>query len=319
MGRILTVEEIKRVAVIGAGTMGSGIALTFARAGYEVSLQARRRGSLDRAFAIINGACRSLQQAGVLAPDAAAATCRRIRATTDLAEAVDGCQFVSENVPERLDLKREIFRELDRLLPEAVLTTDTSGLSITEIASATEDPSRVVGLHWVNPPHLIPLVEVIPGEQTSPEAVETVYALSKRIGKAPVRLKREVKGFLANRLQFALLREAFHLYEQGVASAEDLDTVLKKGMGFRWAVVGPFELIDLGGLDSFYNVSTYLMAELNRSKDPPKALGDPVSRGRLGVKTGAGFFEYPPGKAEEAVARRDGLLIELLKVLQGRS
>ncbi len=319
MGRILTVEEIKQVAVIGAGTMGSGIALTFARAGYEVSLQARRRESLDRAFAIIHGACRSLQQAGVLSPDEVEATCRRIRATTDLAEALDGCQFVSENVPERLDLKQEIFRELDRLLPEAILTTDTSGLSITEIASATQDPGRVVGLHWVNPPHLIPLVEVIPGDDTSPEAVETVYALSQRIGKAPVRLRREVKGFLANRLQFALLREAFHLYEQGVASAKDLDTVLKKGMGFRWAVVGPFELIDLGGLDSFYNVSTYLMAELNRSPDPPKALGDPVSKGRLGIKTGAGFFEYPPGKAEEVVARRDGLLIELLKVLQGRS
>lgn len=319
MGRIPAVEEVKRVAVVGAGTMGSGVALTFARAGYEVSLQARRQESLARALATIDGACGSLREAGVLSHHEAKAISDRIRATTDLAEAVDGCQFVSENIPERLELKHEVFRELDRLLPEAILTTDTSGLSITEIASAAKDPSRVVGLHWVNPPHLIPLVEVIPGERTSPEAAETVYALSKRIGKAPVRLRKEVKGFLANRLQFALLREAFHLYEQGVASAEDLDTVLKKGMGFRWAVVGPFELIDLGGLDSFYNVSKYLMAELNRSPDPPRALGDPVSKGRLGIKAGAGFFEYPPGKAGGAVARRDALLIELLKVLQGGS
>lgn len=305
---------IERVAVIGAGTMGSGIAQVFAQAGCEVCLHARRRESLDRALARIEANQRLMIEGGLLTEAEAQAARRMLSVTAEIGEAAAGVQFVSENVPEDLALKREVFGILDRQAPpEAILSTDTSGLPVTEIAAATRAPQRVVGLHWVNPPHLVPAVEVVSGRQTSPETVATTCALAERLGKVPIRVARDVPGFVWNRLQFAILREALHICEAGIARPEDVDLALTHGLGFRWAAVGPLRLVDLAGLDIFHTIARYLLPELSRSSDPPKLLADLVADGRLGAKAGAGFYPYPPGAAEEAIARRDRLLIAMLK------
>lgn len=306
--------EIGRVAVIGAGTMGSGIAQVFAQAGCEVLLQARRRESLERAVARIEANQRLMIEGGLLTEAEARAARRRLAVTTEIGQAVAGVEFVSENVPEDLALKRELFGTLDRLAPpEAILSTDTSGLPISEIAAATRTPRRVVGLHWVNPPHLVPAVEVVSGRQTSPETVATTCALAERLGKVPIRVARDVPGFVWNRLQFAILREALHICEAEIARPEDVDLALTHGLGFRWSAIGPLRLVDLAGLDIFHTIARYLLPELSRATEPPRLLADLVRDGRVGAKAGVGFYPYPPGAAEEAIARRDRQLIAFLK------
>ncbi|MFQ5532791.1 MAG: 3-hydroxyacyl-CoA dehydrogenase family protein, partial [Candidatus Methylomirabilales bacterium] len=216
---MMRIEEIKVVTIIGAGVMGSGIAQHFAQAGYEVQLYARREESLGAARPRIAKNQAMMVEAGLLAKPAAAEALSRIRTVTNLEEAVRGCQFVNESVPEDLGLKREIFAALDRHAPsEAVLSTNTSGLSITAIASATSRPDRVVGLHWMNPPHLMPPVEVTRGRETSTAVMDFTCDLARRIGRIPIRVEKDVPGLLWNRLQLALIREAIHVIEEGIAS-----------------------------------------------------------------------------------------------------
>src|SRR3990172_1932922 len=217
----MKIEEIKTVAVIGAGVMGSGIAQHLAQAGYEVRLHARHDETLAAARARVAKNQELMVETGLLTASAAAQAFSRIRTTTDLEEAARGVQFVNESAPEDLDLKGRIFAALDRSTPpEAILSTNTSGLSITAIAAATTRPERVVGLHWMNPPHLMPPVEVTRGTQTSSAVVDLTCDLARRIGRIPIRVERDVPGLLWNRLQFALVREAVHLVEEGVASPE---------------------------------------------------------------------------------------------------
>jgi 3-hydroxyacyl-CoA dehydrogenase len=207
---------IERAAVVGAGLMGTGIAQVFAEGGVAVTLCSRRRETLDRALGRIATNQAEMREAGLTVE---AAALGRIRLTSDLAEAVRDAEFVSENVPEDLALKRAVFGALGRLAPrEAILATNTSGLSITRIAAATAHPERVVGFHWLNPPHLMLPVEVNRGERTSEATMEATCAVTRRIGRYPIRVERDVPGFLWNRLQLALLREALHVVEHGIAS-----------------------------------------------------------------------------------------------------
>jgi 3-hydroxyacyl-CoA dehydrogenase len=304
------------IAVVGSGTMGAGIAQVFAEAGHPVRLYGRRPAGLDAALARIRVNQDELVAHGVLDADAAAAARARIAPTADLKEALDGAAFVSENVPENLEIKQALFREMDRLAPATtILSSNTSSLPISSLAAAAV-PERVVGMHWFNPPHLIPLVEVIRGDRTSAAAFETTYALARAIGKSPIRVQKDLPGFVANRIQRALEREVFHLERIGAASREDLELALKHGLGFRWSVAGPFELADLAGVDTFSAVVSFLFPELANDVEPPALFAKLVGQGRLGAKTGAGIYDYRPGEVERILARRNAMLIDFITVLK---
>ncbi len=309
------VEEVKCIAILGAGVMGSGIAQTFAQAGFAVRLHARHEDSLKAARNRIVRNQEAMVRAGLLSDGVARDSLGRIQTTTGLEEAVAGCHFVSESVPEDLPLKREIFAALDRLVSQdAVLSTDTSGLPISAIASATKRPERVLGFHWMNPPHLMPPVEVIRGERTADAVVDLTCELARRIGRVPIRVEKDVPGFLWNRLQLALVREALHVVEQGIASPEAVDQAITTGLGLRWAAVGPLRLMDLGGLTTFHAVASYLYRDLSRAEAPQQALAAKVAAGQTGARAGRGFYDYAGGAAEAAIAARDARLFELLKV-----
>jgi 3-hydroxyacyl-CoA dehydrogenase len=311
------IEEIRSVAVIGAGVMGSGIAQTFAQAGYTVRLHARRDATLEAALARITANQAMLVQAGLLDQPTARDSLARIQPTTGLAEAVRGCLFVSESVPEDLQRKQEVFAALDRHAePNAVLTTDTSGLSISAIAAATSRPHSVAGFHWMNPPHLMPPVEVIRGERTSDATMQTVCEVACRIGRIPIRVEKDVPGFLWNRLQLALVREALHVVERGIASPEAVDQAITLGLGLRWAAVGPLRLMDLGGLPTFHAIAGYLYRDLSSAQESQPILADKVAAGHTGLAAGRGFYEYPAGAREAAIGTRDARLLELLKLLR---
>ena len=310
-------QDVTTVAVIGAGTMGAIIAGEFARVGCRANLLDQNAGCLDRGLATLRQSQDALIEAKVMTARSARAALKRVKPGLDLEEACDGVQLLVECVTEDLSVKREMFGRFDSLCPKrAVLASNTSGLSITKIAAATRRPTKVAGMHFWNPPHVIPLVEVIKGERTSNATAKLLMDIALRLGKRPVLVRRDVPGFVGNRLQFAVMREAFHLLAEGVASAEDIDTAMTAGPGLRWGCLGPLRTVDLGGLDVFYAISRYLFAQLNSRSTPPRMLADLVKKGRLGAKSGAGLYDYPPKKRDEILRRRDRILLEMLKVIQ---
>ena len=293
--------------------MGTGIAQVFVEAGLTVRLYARRPESLARARDRIAANQAEMRAAGLAVdPDAL----DRLVATDDLAAAVGEAGFVSENVSEDLAVKQKVFSELDRLAPTAaILSTNTSALSISAIAGATSRPEQVVGFHWLNPPHLMLPVEVCRGDRTSEATMQATCELARRAGRQPIRVERDVPGFLINRLQLALLREAFHIVEEGIASPDDVDRAVQSGLGLRWAAIGPFRVVDLAGLGTFRAVAAHLFPELSTSTQPPAALVDKVDRGEVGAAAGQGFHPYPPGAHEALVAGRNARLLRLRRAL----
>jgi 3-hydroxyacyl-CoA dehydrogenase len=311
-----TAQQIP-IAVVGAGTMGAGIAQIFAQAGHPVRLQARKRETLDAALRRIRVNQDELIRHGLLGARDAEAARDRIAVTQDLRDALAGAAFVSENVPERLDVKQPLFADLDRLAtPETILSTNTSSLPITQIARDTKHPERVVGFHWFNPPHLIPLVEVIRGDKTADGTMDATYRLAQAIGKSPIRVQKDVPGFVGNRLQRALEREFFYLERIGACSGADLEVALKQGLGFRWSVVGPLEHADLAGVDTHAATVALLFPLLSTDSAPPPLFADLAAKGRLGAKTGAGVYDYGPGDVDRILARRNAMLIDFIKVLK---
>ncbi len=301
-----------KVAVIGAGVMGCGIAEVFARAGYQVGLYSRSHETLRRAREAVAATQTLLVRRGLWDADAARAAANRIVSTSSLEEALQDATFVSESVPEETALKVDLLRRAEHLIaPTALLTTNTSGLSISEIAASLEHPERFLGLHWFNPASLIPVVEVVQGRSTSSEAADRVAVLAKQIGKIPVRVARDIPGFLINRLQYALLREAFYLVQEGVARAEDIDTAVRACLGLRWAVLGPMQVADLAGLDTVFFVSDYLLRHLCQATDVPPMIRKLVESGRLGAKTGMGIYEYSEGTLARLIRQRDEMLLSL--------
>ena len=248
----MRLSQIKQVAVIGAGIMGHGFAQVFAQKGFPVFLYDIDKEILKRASLRIAANLDTFIKHGIIRQKEKKAALEKIATTTDLREAVGKADFVLEAIPEIMDLKKEAFTKLDQLAPpHAILASNTSGLSITEIGAVTRRPEKTIITHGGNPPHIIPVIEIVRGEKTSDETAELTYRLMLKLGKKPVRLLKEVPGFLFNRLQFALYREALHCLEEGVATAEDIDLVVKAGYGFRLPVLGPLETSDFGGLDTF--------------------------------------------------------------------
>ncbi len=311
-------NEVSKVGVIGAGTMGPGIAGAFAQAGCEVVLVDLGEGLLRAGMERLGLGQQALVEAGLLLRGDADEAFGRVRTTTELEAACEGTDLLVEAITEDLDLKQEMFGRFDALCPaRAVLATNTSGLSITEIGRGTSRPDRVAGMHFWNPPHIIPLVEVTRGEATADATADLLMGVCRRLGKRPILVRHDIPGFVGNRLQFAVMREALHLLSEGVASAEDIDTAMTAGPGLRYGLLGPLRTADLGGLDVFLAISRYLFARLNSRSEPPEVLAELVEGGRLGAKSGGGFYEYAEADINRYLARRDRVLLRFLDVLKG--
>ena len=302
----MKIEDISHIAVLGTGTMAPAIALLCSKLGYNVSIWGRSDTSLQRAFDRLKSHLQTYRENNLIQDEQAELILSRIAGVSTLEEAVRGADFVIEAVAEDLNLKKDIFSVVDRVCQETtIIATNTSGLSITEIASATNRPEKVVGTHFWNPPHMIPLVEIVRGEKTSEETIGIAAELMTAIGKTPVIVQKDIPGFIGNRLQFALLREALHIVEQGVASIEDVDTTVKMSFGARLPITGPLESADLGGLDVYVAISKYLMPDLCQSTEVPALLVDAVKSGRLGVKSGAGLYEWTPASISRIIKSRE--------------
>lgn len=307
-------KKQNKVVVAGAGTMGASLAQVYARAGWDTVLYNRSASGLERAKNLIRLNQETFVKEEILTTQESEDLLARIKMTTEKADFADAA-LVVENIVEDLDAKQAFWGEISQLAPEdALLATNTSGLHITDIAKACKHPERFMGQHWLNPPHLLPLCEIIAGEKTSPENVQKMRSLVESLGKQPV-VVADINGFIINRIQFALLREALHIVDIGAATFEDVDTVLKAGMGLRYAALGPFGVADFGGLDTFDHINSYLNAELDDSKVGNKRLHEMVEAGKLGVKSGQGFYDYSGDQADAAIRERDRLYIELAKVL----
>jgi len=293
------------VAVVGAGTMGHGLALQFARHGAGVTLVDHRESNLADARSGIDDALDFLDAEGWLDADPDAVR-NRIDYTLDTAAAVDGVDLVVETVAEELGVKEDVFDTLATAAPDdAVLATNTSGIPITDIAAAVpEAADRVVGCHWWNPPYLLPTVEVVRGAETSDETVDRTAAFVEAVDRDPIRVERDVPGFVWNRIQFAVLRECTHLVTEGVASLSDVERAVRDGYALRTAAIGPFETADLAGLDLFRSIAANLYPHLSDADEPGALFDDRLDAGRDGVADGAGFHEYDDAPAD-VIRRRN--------------
>jgi 3-hydroxybutyryl-CoA dehydrogenase len=297
-----------RIAVVGAGLMGRGIAGTLAAAGHQVMLYDTVPETLDAAMAELMAAQQLPDRSMAAQPATDEHTADRppgmaVIAAADLASAVTGATFAIEAVVEDLGVKQALFAQLDRLAPDAILATNTSVLPVGAIAARVTRPERVVGTHWWNPPHLIPIVEVVRGAGTSPETLERTEAFLTALGKTPVRVERDIPGFVGNRLQHALWREAIALVADGVCDAATVDLVVRNTIGLRLAAMGPLENADFVGLDLTLAIHDAVLPSLSRQTHPSALLSSLVADGRLGAKSGQGFYPWPAGARTAAAAR----------------
>lgn len=303
--------KLKKAAVVGTGTMGPGMGAVLARAGLDVALYDVSAEALERAkggAALAEGV---LEKLGAPKEEGGS-----LRFTGELGDALSGAEMVLEAVPEKLELKREVFASFEpHVSAEAILASNTSGIPISRIAEACGHPERVVGMHWSNPPHLIPVIEVIPGEATAPEVTEATEGLIRAIGYYPVTLKKEVPGFVENRILYAILRECLDLVDRGVIDNSGMDTCVRWGIGYKLAVIGPLELLDMAGLDIYRAVASYLNADLSASPEVSETIEKLTAAGRLGMKTGGGIYDYTPEDIEAKRSQRAAKLVAVRKAL----
>ena len=306
---------MKHVAVIGMGTMGPGIAATLARGGMTVSGYDTSAEAVANSGAFITGAFGVLEALGM--PDNGGP--EQIRMSDSLEDCVAGADLVVETVPEDLELKLDLLGQLDGLVsPDCVLASDTSGIPITRLQEGNSHPGRVVGMHWSNPPHIIPIIEVVAGEDTAPETVERMTALIRQINLLPILVKKDVPGFVENRVLYAIMRECVDLVEDGVIDAEALDQCVSWGIGYKLAVVGPMALLDMAGLDIYQAVGSYLNKELSTRSDVSPLITERTAAGRLGIKSGGGIFDYTPERIAELRQARAQKLVATRKALENR-
>ena len=297
--------------------MGHGIAQLFALAGFQVTLNDVSLEILERAIPLIQDNLNTCLKHGIVSPEEVEETPGRITITTDLDKAVSNSDYIVEAVIEDLEAKITLLSEVEKKCPaDTIITSTTSSYCVRDIAGALKHPERFLVTHFWNPPYLIPVVEVMPGDATYPAVVETTYNLLEVVGKYPAMVNKDVPGFVGNRLQHALRREAISIVAQGIASPEDVDLIAKLSFGLRLPVVGPLETVDLGGLDLTQAIQTYLLPELECSTEPLQLIREKVGKGELGAKSGKGFYDWSPSRFKEVIRRRDETLIELVLLLK---
>ncbi len=306
-------KEVRTAAVIGAGIMGVGIVQTFAEAGISVRMIARNEQLLEQSLASVDANLRLFEEFKLLRETPSVIMSRiKIFPTDDMAEGTMGCDFVLETIPEMLDTKKAIFSQLDQLPPEVIIASNTSSFTMDMLTEKLKTPQRMLGLHYFNPAHIIPAVEIHKGKYTNDDVVEKTRALMIRTGKKPVIVRKTVPGFIINRLTGAMEREIDYLIDEGIVTPEDLDIAVKASYGFRLACMGPMAAEDLIGLDTSARVSANVFKLLSNKTEPSPILLEKVKKGELGIKSGKGWYDYS-GKTRDEV--NDTINRRLLKQL----
>jgi 3-hydroxybutyryl-CoA dehydrogenase len=303
------VEDVKKVAIFGAGTMGPGLAQVFATAGYDVTMYSRKAETLDKAMSVAKSNLATFAENGLLAESAVPGVLGRIKTTQSVEEAGNDADFVIESIAEKMDAKKVLYEELDGICPErTVLTSNTSYLNVYEVMPAGRLPQTVIA-HWFAPPHIVPLVEVVKGPKTSQETVDFVVELLKKVDRVPTVLEKFVPGFCINRFLRIIGREIFFLLDNGYMTAEQLDLAVKASIIPRAMVLGFVQRYDFTGIDlSYGNLQNkdFIEAPIDNN---PKSLVELMERGELGVKTGKGFFDYSDRPLEQVLKQRDAAMI----------
>jgi 3-hydroxybutyryl-CoA dehydrogenase len=318
----MTVKEDNMIAgfnhilIVGAGTMGHGLAQVFAQAGYQVSLYSRTQQTLDRADTLIKSSLDTMVEAGIVHKSDIKPILGRITPTTSLEQGASTADLALETVAENKDVKLDIFKQLDSLCPpRTLLASNTTFLNIYDFVK-TSRPDKVLITHWYAPPQIIPLVDVVKGPETAPDNVETIVRMLHELGKKPVVFNRPVAGYVVSRLQIAFQREVYYLLDNDFISPQELDEAAIWGLAMRMMVVGILQRIDFGGLD----LSVKNLARVGEQSTPvdykPRKLLELAQQGALGVKAGRGFYDYKGRSEAEVCHDRDVRLLKLLKLLQ---
>jgi len=310
-------KEIRDVLVVGAGVMGHGFAQVFALNDLAVFLVDEDEALLGRARAWIRENLEFMVQLDLIQPPRIEDALGRINFTTDLEGSAKKADYILEAITEDLELKKELFKRLGTIAgSDVILATNTSSYDINELSAVTRNPERVLGTHWFHPPPITPAVEIIPADLTSQETIDHAVAFMERIGKFPT-LCKSAPGFVANRIQLAMAAEALAMVEEGLASPEEVDRIVRSSFGFRLSAFGPFEIIDQAGLDTYRAVFQYLYDKLGRDQfRPPQILNDLIDQGRLGLKSEKGFYDHEDGAAEALKQKRDSRLYARLNIFR---
>ncbi len=306
-------SRFTRVAVMGTGTMGPGMGAVLARAGMTVTMYDTSAEALERAkagYALAWGVLDRLETPVVAGGS--------VSYESSVADALRGAEFVIEAIPENLELKKKVYAEYEQHIgADVIIASNTSGIPATKIAADLKHPERVVVMHWSNPPHLIPMIEVVPGERTSQAAVDATIAVIEDVGYYPCLLKKEVPGFVENRVLYAIMRECLALVDEGVVGREELDLNVKWGIGYKLAVIPPMQLLDMAGMDIYTAVASYLNQDLSNEAGVSRTIGDLVAQGRLGMKTKGGLFDYTDEQIAQLRAERGAALVRVRKAIGG--
>jgi 3-hydroxybutyryl-CoA dehydrogenase len=306
--------SFRRAVVVGTGLMGPGIAFTLASAGCEVILHGLNQELMEEGMNAVAAAAAALRKGGCLTAAESDDILGRVHGTIDLEAAVATADLITESIIEDEKTKQDLFLRVERSCPpHAVLTSNTSGLPATLLASVLTRPKNFAVTHFWNPPHIIPLVEVIKGKKTSEDTIESLLGLLRTAGKKPVVVRKDTPGQLGNRLLHALIREAYWIVQEGIASPEDVDTAIKYGLGRRFPVYSLLEHLDIIGLDMVLAIQSYMCRALCNETEPARVLREKVASGELGLKTGRGFFDWQQRNAKALLNKRDSFLIEMLR------
>lgn len=319
----MKLEDVKKIAVIGAGIMGHGIAQVFATAGYEVPVVDLSEEILDTAISHIRDNLKNMAGHGLIEESQVDEIVNRLKPTTKLEEAAADADILHEAIVEDVEAKKELFRRCDEICPQrTIFASNSSSIPISITGAVTKRMDRCIVAHWFNPPYIVPTVEVVRGNGTSKETEDLVYDLLKKSGKMPVRIKKELPGFLVNRVQNAMIREVWALWADGVADAKDIDDAIRGSMGFRLAAIGPLAVCDLGGLELWVKLGISMFPQIDKSDRPPEKLIEMVNKGYHGIKTGKGFYEYGTDfkskGLDRTITERDRIFVQLLKLLYGK-
>jgi 3-hydroxybutyryl-CoA dehydrogenase len=312
---MIAIEDIRKIFVVGAGTMGHGIAQSFAQEGYDVSLFSRSEQTLDRAKALIKSSLDTLAQEGMIDRKQIPAITGRIKMTRSLEEGARDADIAFETVVENRESKIEVFNQLDKLCPsKTLLASNTTSLNVFDFIK-TSRPGNVLIAHWYTPPQIIPLVDVVKGPETSEDSIQVMLALLKKIGKTPLYLRKFISGYLISRWQIANLRDILYLIDNDIVTPEELDMAAKAGWAIRMMVLGLIQRMDFGGLDLSVKSldNPYVRSQMTPLDYKPVKVYELVKQGHLGIKTGKGFYDYKGKSEAELCQERDVKLIKILK------